>query len=133
MYLAFVRLLAAEPGRSEHAANPVERAEHRRPRPRARRRHRLRPAGYVLVIVVIALLVRRNREHGLGRRLARRGAALIAALAWLVPWYVIWLLPLAALGTSLKLRRVALVFTAVLRDRVRPVHRNQPPESSAST
>jgi len=40
--------------------------------------------------------------------------ALIATLAWLVPWYVIWLLPLAALGTSLKLRRVALVFTTYL-------------------
>jgi hypothetical protein len=66
----------------------------------------------VALIVVIALLVRRNREW-----ISDAGwstLALIAALAWLVPWYVIWLLPLAALGTSLKLRRVALVFTAYL-------------------
>ena len=31
-----------------------------------------------------------------------------------MPWYVIWVLPLAALGKSLNLRRVALIFTAYL-------------------
>jgi hypothetical protein len=40
--------------------------------------------------------------------------ALIASLAWLVPWYVIWLLPLAALGTSVALRRLAIVLTVYL-------------------
>ena len=43
--------------------------------------------------------------------------ALIASLAWLVPWYVIWLLPLAALGTSVKLRRAALVVHGIPRAR----------------
>jgi hypothetical protein len=40
--------------------------------------------------------------------------ALIASLGWLMPWYVIWLLPLAALGTSIRLRRVAAVLTVYL-------------------
>ena len=37
--------------------------------------------------------------------------ALIASLSWLMPWYVVWLLPLAALATSVRLRRVALALT----------------------
>ena len=40
--------------------------------------------------------------------------ALIASLAWVMPWYVIWLLPLAALGSSERLRRVALGLTVFL-------------------
>ena len=31
-----------------------------------------------------------------------------------MPWYVIWLLPLAALGSSQRLRRVALALTVFL-------------------
>ncbi len=66
----------------------------------------------VLLVVVVALLVRRRRDwlsdSGWGT------VALIASLAWLVPWYVIWVLPLAAFGTSLRLRRVALLLTLYL-------------------
>jgi hypothetical protein len=40
--------------------------------------------------------------------------ALIVSLAWLVPWYVVWLLPLAALGTSVRLRRATLALTVFL-------------------
>jgi hypothetical protein len=40
--------------------------------------------------------------------------ALIASLAWLMPWYVIWLLPLAGLGTSIRLRRVAVALSVFL-------------------
>ncbi len=40
--------------------------------------------------------------------------ALIASLAWLMPWYVIWLAPLAALGSSPRLRRATLVMTVFL-------------------
>jgi hypothetical protein len=72
----------------------------------------LRLANVVLV-VVIALLV---RTRG-GDWLSRTGwatVALIASLSWLMPWYVIWVLPLAVLGTSLRLRRTALVLTAYL-------------------
>ncbi len=66
----------------------------------------------VLLVIVTVLLLRRSRNW-----LSDAGwstLALIATLAWLVPWYVIWLLPLAAIGTSLRLRRVALAFTAYL-------------------
>jgi hypothetical protein len=66
----------------------------------------------VALIVVIALLLRRNRDW-----ISDAGwstLALVAALAWLVPWYVIWVLPLAALGKSVNLRRVALIITAYL-------------------
>ena len=34
--------------------------------------------------------------------------------SWFWPWYVVWLLPLAALATSYKLRRVAVIFTVYL-------------------
>jgi alpha-1,6-mannosyltransferase len=40
--------------------------------------------------------------------------ALIASLAWLMPWYVIWVAPLAALGTSVRLRRAAGVLTVYI-------------------
>jgi hypothetical protein len=40
--------------------------------------------------------------------------ALIASLSWLMPWYVVWLLPLAALGSSVHLRRLAAVLTVYL-------------------
>ncbi len=56
------------------------------------------------MLAVIAYCVRRRRDWIVGAGWAT--LALIASLAWLVPWYVIWLLPLAALATSLSLRRV---------------------------
>jgi hypothetical protein len=37
--------------------------------------------------------------------------ALLMTLAWLMPWYAIWVTPLAALGSSARLRRAALVYT----------------------
>lgn len=64
-----------------------------------------------LVAAVILLLRRR------GDWIARAGwatLALIASLAWLMPWYVIWLAPLAALGTSVRLRRATLILTVFL-------------------
>jgi len=35
--------------------------------------------------------------------------ALLLTLSWVLPWYVLWVLPLAALAGSLRLRNVALV------------------------
>jgi hypothetical protein len=64
------------------------------------------------LVVVIALLLRAS-----GDWLARVGwatVALIATLSWLMPWYVIWVLPLAVLGTSVRLRRVSLALTLFL-------------------
>jgi hypothetical protein len=71
----------------------------------------LRFANVALVVAVI-LLLRRRRDWLTGAGWAT--LALIASLAWLVPWYVIWLLPLAGLGTSVRLRRATLLLTAYL-------------------
>ena len=71
----------------------------------------LRLADVALVVAVVWLARRR------GDWLSHAGwatLALIASLAWLMPWYVIWLLPLAALGSSLRLRRAALALTVFL-------------------
>jgi hypothetical protein len=71
----------------------------------------LRLADVALVVAVIVLL-----RHD-GDWITRAGwatFALIASLAWVMPWYVIWLLPLAALGSSVWLRRVALGLTVFL-------------------
>jgi hypothetical protein len=40
--------------------------------------------------------------------------ALIASIAWLMPWYVVWALPLAALGGSRSLRFACVAFTLYL-------------------
>jgi hypothetical protein len=66
----------------------------------------------VAVVLVIAYQVYRRRDWLTGAGWTT--FALIASLAWLVPWYVVWLLPLAALATSLPLRRTALVLTLFL-------------------
>lgn len=68
----------------------------------------------VLVLVVAGLLVagwRRGRPDWLtGAGWA--SLALLCCMSWLMPWYVIWALPLAALSTSPRLRRWTLAFTA---------------------
>jgi hypothetical protein len=71
----------------------------------------LRIANVALVIVVM-MLIRRRRDWLAGAGWST--LALIASLAWLVPWYVTWALPLAALGTSIRLRRATLALTAFL-------------------
>jgi Glycosyltransferase family 87 len=66
----------------------------------------------IALVVAIVVLLRRQ-----GDWLSHAGwatVALIASLAWLMPWYVIWMLPLAALGTSVRLRRAAGVLTVFL-------------------
>jgi hypothetical protein len=66
----------------------------------------------VAVVVTVALLIRRRRDWLAGAGWST--LALIASLAWLVPWYIIWLLPLAALATSVRLRRATLALTVFL-------------------
>jgi alpha-1,6-mannosyltransferase len=71
----------------------------------------LRLADLALIVVVVVLVRRR------GDWVSHAGwatLALIASLAWLMPWYVIWVLPLAAIGSSVRLRRTALVLTVFL-------------------
>jgi hypothetical protein len=40
--------------------------------------------------------------------------ALLVTLSWVLPWYVLWILPMAALSSSRTLRRVSLAFGAYL-------------------
>lgn len=64
------------------------------------------------LVVLVALWQLRRRDW-----LAAAGwttVALIASTSWLMPWYIIWALPLAALSGSPRLRRAALVFTVFL-------------------
>jgi hypothetical protein len=66
----------------------------------------------VAVVLVIGYQFFRRKDWMSGA--AWSTFALLASLAWLVPWYVVWLLPLAALAGSLSLRRVAIGMTAFL-------------------
>ncbi len=66
----------------------------------------------VAVVVLVALLVRRRKDWLAGAGWST--LALIASLAWLVPWYIIWLLPLAGLATNVRLRRATLGLTVFL-------------------
>jgi hypothetical protein len=72
----------------------------------------LRVANVALVLTVALLLLRRRRDWLGGAGWST--FALVASLAWLVPWYIVWVLPLAAIGTSLRLRRTALAFSMYL-------------------
>ena len=67
----------------------------------------------VVVVAILVAVVARGRRDLLSAA-GFATLALIASLAWLMPWYVVWLLPLAALGASLRLRRAALAVTAFL-------------------
>lgn len=66
----------------------------------------------VCVVLVVVYEIYRERDWLAGAGWST--FALLASLAWLVPWYVIWLLPLAALATSVNLRRTALAMTVFL-------------------
>lgn len=71
-------------------------------------------AGVALGLVLGALLVRTWRG---GDWIAAAGwatLALLVASAWLRPWYVAWVLPLAALAGGWRLPLAALVLTAFL-------------------
>jgi alpha-1,6-mannosyltransferase len=69
-------------------------------------------ADVALVAVVLLLLFRAR-----GDWISRAGwatFALMLSLAWLLPWYLIWLAPLAALGASERLRKATLAMTVYL-------------------
>ncbi len=66
----------------------------------------------VALVAFVLYELRRNRDWLTGAGWST--FALIVSLAWLVPWYVIWLLPLAGLGTSVRLRKVAVALTVYL-------------------
>ena len=72
----------------------------------------LRLADVALVPVVIFFLRRQRTDWIAGAGWST--LALVCTLAWLMPWYILWVLPLAALGSSVRLRRVALAFSVFL-------------------
>lgn len=61
---------------------------------------------------VVAVVVWGMRRRDLIGSFGWATTALIFSLAWLMPWYVIWVLPLAGLGSSRALRALALGMTA---------------------
>ena len=71
----------------------------------------LRVFGVLLVATVVWLVL---REGDWLSRASWAMLALIATVGWLMPWYVIWAAPLAALAASRRVRRVTLVLTVFL-------------------
>ncbi|MDQ6806773.1 MAG: DUF2029 domain-containing protein, partial [Actinomycetota bacterium] len=69
-------------------------------------------APVVVVAIMVVLVVRGRRDWLSAAGVATLG--LLACLAWLTPWYIVWVLPLAALGSSIGLRRAALASTVFL-------------------
>jgi hypothetical protein len=58
-----------------------------------------------------------GERGGLERAIVASGwasVALLVTLSWVLPWYVLWVLPLAALSSSRRLRTTALVLGAYL-------------------
>lgn len=69
-------------------------------------------AEAAVVATVVYMLVRRRSDWLVGAGWST--FALVVSLGWLVPWYVVWVLPLAALGTSAWLRRSTIALSAFL-------------------
>ncbi len=69
-----------------------------------------RLANLVLVLVILLGLRRRDWLTGAGWATV----ALIASVSWLMPWYVVWALPLACFASSRALRRTLVVLTVYL-------------------
>jgi len=69
-----------------------------------------RVANVGVVLVILWGLRRRDWIESAGWATV----ALIASVSWLMPWYVVWALPLAALTRSRALRRTVLVLTVYL-------------------
>jgi Glycosyltransferase family 87 len=74
----------------------------------------LEQASKMLLVVVVGVIVLSSARRGRPGWLAGAGwatLALLLCMSWFMPWYIIWLLPLAALSTSPQLRRAAVAMT----------------------
>jgi hypothetical protein len=74
--------------------------------------HSLLTAVLALSVLGCCVLAYRRRESITASGWAT--VALLLTLGWVLPWYVLWLLPLAALSRSRRLRTTALVLGAYL-------------------
>jgi hypothetical protein len=73
----------------------------------------------VVVVAVVGYQLLKQREWLSGAGWAT--LALLASLGWLMPWYIIWLLPLAAIAADKRLRVAALAATALVTFSFMPV------------
>jgi Glycosyltransferase family 87 len=73
----------------------------------------------VVIVGVVGYQLLRRREWLSGAGWAT--VALLASLGWLMPWYIIWLLPLAAIAADARLRVVALGATLLVTLSFMPV------------
>jgi hypothetical protein len=76
-------------------------------------------AMVVLVVAVVGYQLLKRREWLSGAGWGT--VALLASLGWLMPWYIIWLLPLAAIAADRRLRIVALGATVFVTLSFMPV------------
>jgi alpha-1,6-mannosyltransferase len=76
----------------------------------------IRALGLALFVVVLAALLVRTWRGRIGWIAAGGWAtiAMLATSAWLMPWYVTWVLPLAALGRDRRLVAATLALCAYL-------------------
>lgn len=74
--------------------------------------HNVLTATLALSVLGCCVLAWRRRESITASGWAT--VALLVTLGWVLPWYVLWLLPLAALSRSRRLRTTALVLGAYL-------------------
>jgi hypothetical protein len=74
----------------------------------------IRAAALVVLLAVLALTLAGTWRGRLPwfEAAGWATAILLATSAWLLPWYIVWLLPLAALSADRRLRLVALAITA---------------------
>jgi hypothetical protein len=68
----------------------------------------------VLVVSVFLCCLQAWRRRSSITASGWAGVTLLVTLSWVLPWYVLWVLPLAALSRSRRLRTVALVLGAYM-------------------
>ena len=73
---------------------------------------RLLSVVLVLSVVGCGVLAWRRRESITGAGWS--SVALLVTLGWVLPWYVLWVLPLAALSSSRRLRAATMILGAYL-------------------
>jgi hypothetical protein len=81
----------------------------------------------VLLVVAVGALLLMSVTRGRPDWLTGAGWAtlgLLACTSWLMPWYIVWALPLVALSTSRWLRRTTLVFSVFAAFTFLPVTTN---------
>jgi alpha-1,6-mannosyltransferase len=107
-WLSAFGLAGENQGRTSHMSVPITLARFTGLDPGA-----IRLAALVLLALLTTyLLFRTWRGFDWVRAAAWTAAGLLIATSWLLPWYLIWLLPLAAISRDRPLQLLALALTA---------------------